>query len=114
MARDGKATQLVVAISTYLKPLDEVDRLYPAHLEWLMKYYELGRFLGSGPRVPRTGGVILARVESREEFLTLLAEDPFQIHGVSQYELYVFTPGPRPRRAPQLDDFLSQPLDNEA
>lgn len=111
---EAKMTQLVVAISTYVKPLEEVDRLYSAHVEWLMKYYSSGRFLGSGARVPRTGGVILARAESREEFLALLAEDPFQIHGVSQYEVYEFTPGPMPRRSRQLDDFLNQPLNEEA
>jgi uncharacterized protein YciI len=113
VAQKARVTQMVVAISTYLKPLEEVDKLYPAHIEWLMKHYTSGRFLGSGPRVPRTGGVILARVESREEFLALLADDPFQQNGVSRYEVFEFTPGPLPRRSPQLEDFLSQPLADE-
>ncbi|HEV8190931.1 MAG TPA: YciI family protein [Ktedonobacterales bacterium] len=113
MSQEGKATRMVVAISTYLKPLEEVDNLYPAHIEWLMKHYTSGRFLGSGPRVPRTGGVILARVESREEFLALLADDPFQQKSVSRYEVFEFTPGPLPRRSPQLEDFMSQPLGGE-
>ena len=113
MAQNGKATQLVVAISRYMKPLEEVDRLYPAHFEWLTKHYKSGRFLGSGARVPRIGGVILIRAKSSEEALALLAEDPFSIHGISQYEVYEFTPGPMPRRSRQLDDFLSQPLDEE-
>lgn len=104
---EDQATQMVVAISTYLKPLEEVDRFYLAHAEWLMKHYTSGRFLGSGSRVPRTGGVILARVASREEFLALLADDPFQINGVARYEVYEFAPGPLPRRSQQLEDFLS-------
>ena len=54
--------------------------------------------------------MILARVESRDEFLALLADDPFQINGISRYEVFEFTPGPLPRRSPQLEDFLSQEL----
>lgn len=113
MAQEARATQMVVAVSTYLKPLAEVDKLYPAHFEWLTKHYKSGRFLGSGARVPRIGGVILIRAESSEEVLALLAEDPFSIHAISQYEVYEFTPGPMPRRSPQLDDFLSHPLNEE-
>src|SRR5262249_37730272 len=88
VAGEGKATNMVVAVSTYRKPLEEVEAFYPAHREWLMKHYASGRFLGSGPRMPRTGGVILARVESREEFLALLADDPFLVNGVSEYEVF--------------------------
>src|SRR2546430_10456100 len=43
---------MFVAISTYLKPLEELDPWYPAHFEWLMKHYTSGHFLGSGRRVP--------------------------------------------------------------
>jgi uncharacterized protein YciI len=101
---------MFVAISTYLKPLEELDKFYPAHIEWLMKHYNAGRFLGSGRRVPPTGGVILAREESLEAFLALLAQDPFQQHGLASYEVFEFTPGPLPRRSAELDAFLSRPI----
>jgi uncharacterized protein YciI len=110
MAQEGTAAQMLVAISTYLKPLEEVDEFYPAHIEWLMRHYASGRLLGSGRRVPPTGGVIIARAESREEFLALLAEDPFQQNGLASYEVFEFAPGPLPRRSPQLEEFLGQPL----
>ncbi|HEY7348430.1 MAG TPA: YciI family protein [Ktedonobacterales bacterium] len=101
---------MFVAISTYLKPLEDVDTYYPAHIEWLIKHFNAGRFLGSGRRTPPIGGLILAREESREAFLALLAEDPFQQHGLASYEVFEFTPGPLPRRSAELEAFLSRPI----
>jgi uncharacterized protein YciI len=101
---------MFIALSTYLKPLEEVDRWYEAHREWLMKHYAAGRLLGSGRRVPPVGGVILGRAESLEEFQALLAEDPFQQQGLARYEVFEFNPGPLPRRSAELEAFLSKPL----
>src|SRR2546423_882239 len=101
---------MFVAISTYLKPLEELDPWYPAHFEWLMKHYTSGHFLGSGRRVPPVGAIILARAENREEFLSILADDPFQQNGLAQYEIFEFTPGTFPRRSSELEAFLSKPL----
>ena len=101
---------MFIAISTYLKPLEEVDALYSAHFAWMTPYYASGAFLGSGPRVPRTGGVIVARAESLEAFQALLAQDPFVQHGIAHYEIVEFTPGPPPRRSAELDAFLNRPI----
>ncbi len=56
---------LYVVVLTYIKPLEEVDDAIPAHVEWLKKGYADGLFLASGRRLPRTGGVILAKCASR-------------------------------------------------
>jgi uncharacterized protein YciI len=104
---------MFVAISEYLKPLEEVDHFADAHRDWMMKHYASGRFLGSGRKVPPTGGIILARAESRDEFLSILAEDPYQQNGLAKYEIYEFNPGPPPRRSPELDAFLNKPLYEE-
>ena len=104
---------MFVAISTYLKPPDEVSKLAPLHAEWITRHYAAGRIFGSGRLVPPTGGVIIAREESREAFLALLAEDPFVQQGVSRYEVYEFTPGPLPRRSPELEAFLTKPILSE-
>ena len=101
---------MFVAISTYLKPLEEVDEVYPAHRKWLLKHYNAGRFLGSGPRVPRTGGLIIAREGSLEAFLALLAADPFQKRGIARYEVFEFTPGFPPYRSAELEAFLNRPI----
>ena len=100
---------MFVAISTYLKPLEEVSKLASAHADWITKHYAAGRILGSGRLVPPTGGVILARAESLETFHALLAEDPFVQQGVSKYEVFEFTPGSLPRRSAELEAFLTRP-----
>jgi uncharacterized protein YciI len=105
-----KGDCMFVAISTYRKPLEEVDKVAPAHAAWTARHYAAGRILGSGPLVPRTGGLIIAREESREAFLALLAEDPFQQQGIAQYEVFEFTPGPLPRRSTELEAFLNRPI----
>jgi uncharacterized protein YciI len=101
---------MFVAISTYLKSPEEVSAVAPLHNAWTTKHYAAGRILGSGRLVPPTGGVIIAREESREAFLALLAEDPFVQQGVSKYEVYEFTPGPLPRRSAELEAFLTRPI----
>ena len=101
---------MFVAISTYLKPLEEVDKVAPAHAAWLTGRYAAGRILGSGRRVPPVGGLIIARAESLEAFLALLAEDPFQQQGIAQYVVFEFTPGPLPRRSAELEAVLNRPI----
>jgi uncharacterized protein YciI len=40
--------------------------------------------------VPRTGGVIVARVKTREEVEALIHEDPFYKEGIADYEVVEF------------------------
>lgn len=63
--------------NTFLSPLPEVEAATPAHREFLQTGYDQGVFLYSGPKVPRTGGVILARAASLEELQAFMAADPF-------------------------------------
>jgi len=102
-----------IAISVYLKPLEEVNRFSAELAAWIVKHYVSGRFLASGRRVPPVGGIIIARAESQEEFLSMLAEDPYQQHGIAKYEVFEFNPGPLPRRSAELEAFLSRPLRDE-
>ena len=75
---------------TYVKPLAEVDALMRDHMAWLNEQYEAGRFLVSGRRIPRTGGVIVARGDDREEIEALAATDPFVSGGVATCEVVQF------------------------
>ena len=52
---------MFIVLLTYRKPLAEIDRLMDDHVAWLKGHYAAGLFIASGRRVPRTGGVILAR-----------------------------------------------------
>ena len=49
---------IFVAILTYKKPLDEVVKFRPAHLDFLDEYYNAGKFIVSGRQTPPVGGVI--------------------------------------------------------
>ncbi|MEK1893149.1 MAG: YciI family protein [Rhizobium sp.] len=71
---------------TYVKPNEEADKYMEPHLAWVKQGYAKGWFLGSGRKVPRTGGVILS-LGQRAEIEAYVAEDPFTIHGVAAYEI---------------------------
>jgi uncharacterized protein YciI len=79
-----------VLLLTYVKPLPEVDALMREHMAWLKEHYDAGRFVVSGRQIPRTGGVILARGEDREEIEALAASDPFVSGGVATCEVIQF------------------------
>lgn len=53
------------------------------------KGYADGLFLASGRRIPRTGGVILAKCDSRETLQARLSQDPFQ-QGLARTEIIPF------------------------
>ena len=91
---------MFVLLLTYVKPLAEVDALMRRHMAWLDEHYAAGRFLVSGRRIPRTGGVILARGDDREEIEALAASDPFVSGGVATCEVVQFRPS---QTAPGFD-----------
>lgn len=77
-------------VLTYVKPLPEVDALMRKHMAWLNEQYAAGRFVVSGRQIPRTGGVILARGDDREEVEAIAARDPFVAGGVARAEIIQF------------------------
>ncbi len=83
---------LSVILVKYIRPLPEVEAATPAHRAWLDQHYRNGTFLVSGPREPRTGGLILAQGKTPEELLALLQDDPFHRAGVAEYEVLPFQP----------------------
>jgi uncharacterized protein YciI len=81
---------MFVLLLTYVRPLAEVDALMRDHVAWLDEHYASGRFLVSGRRIPRTGGVIVARGEDRDAMEALAATDPFVRGGVATCEVIRF------------------------
>ena len=77
---------------TYLKPLSEVDKFLAAHRSFLDDCYQKNYFIASGPKNPRTGGIILSQLKDRAQLEKILSEDPFSIHCVADYEIMEFTP----------------------
>ena len=83
---------MFIAILTYKKPLEEVDRYLQAHRDYLSEHYAAGDFIMSGPQTPRVGGVIVMRAEKRSVVDTIIAQDPFKANGIADYQIVEFTP----------------------
>ena len=83
---------MFIAILTYKKSLNEVDRFLQAHRDYLAKHYAAGDFIASGPQSPRIGGVIMMTAESRAAVDAIIAQDPFNINGIADYQIVEFTP----------------------
>ncbi|HEX2732520.1 MAG TPA: YciI family protein [Polyangiaceae bacterium] len=87
----------------YKVDLDEIDAHMAAHVRFLNKYYKAGKFLVSGRKIPRDGGIILAVGESREEIETLVKEDPFYAKGLADFRVIEFRAS---QRAPNIDGLI--------
>ena len=74
----------------YKAELSEIDANMRAHMAFLKKYYAAGRFLVSGRKVPREGGVILAIGGSRAEIEAIAQEDPFVSRGLADVRVIEF------------------------
>ena len=81
---------MFLLLSRYVKPVEEIDRVLPAHRDFLDRHYKSGLFIVSGPLNPRTGGVILTADVPREQIDAVLAQDPFVTEGISEYEIVEF------------------------
>ena len=55
---------LFIVSLSYKSTLDEVDKYLAGHNEFLRKYFDNGIFICSGPKVPRTGGIILCKSDN--------------------------------------------------
>ena len=75
---------------TYKVPIEQVDSHLDAHISFLNEQYATGTFLASGRKVPRTGGIILARCESKEKLQKIVQKDPFFEHGIADIEIIEF------------------------
>ena len=77
---------------TYVKPLSDVERLLPTHIEFLDEHYKKHLFICSGRKVPRTGGIILCNCTDMAEAKPIMEKDPFYKEGIAQYEIIEFVP----------------------
>ncbi|GAA1510667.1 YciI family protein [Streptomyces albidochromogenes] len=90
---------------TYTAPVERVDELLAAHVEWLDAQYEAGVFIASGRKQPRDGGVILAVADDRARIEEIAAADPFTVAGVCAYRITEFV---ATKTAPALAPYRQQ------
>jgi uncharacterized protein YciI len=89
--RKRNIVMFVVSL-TYVCELSEIEKHLADHIDYLDENYAKGVFLASGRKEPRTGGVILAQMDSRTELDKLIEKDPFKINGLANYEVIEFIP----------------------
>ena len=72
---------------TYKVPIEKIEEHLAAHVSYLDKYYASGNFIASGRKVPRDGGFILAKAPDKKAVESIISEDPFYIHALSDYKI---------------------------
>lgn len=83
---------MFIVILAHKKPLEEVDRFLQAHRDYHAEHYAAGDFIASGPQNPRIGGVIMMKADNRVAVNAIIAQDPFNINGIADYQIVEFTP----------------------
>lgn len=84
---------MFIANLKYKKSIEEVNKVLEAHLEYLDKYFEKGKFICTGKKsFPELGGVILFDSNNLEEAKKILHEDPFYVKEIADYEIIEFQP----------------------
>lgn len=83
---------MIVVTLTYKKPLNEVDSFLSEHVQFLQDNYERKKFLASGRRENRVGGVILILGSSIREAKEIIKNDPFYIQEIADYDFLLFEP----------------------
>jgi uncharacterized protein YciI len=74
----------------YKVDLAQIDAHMAAHVRFLKRHYAAGRFLISGRKIPRDGGIILAVGTSRAEIESIIQEDPFVARGLADFRVIEF------------------------
>lgn len=85
---DGNS--LFVIDITYTVPMDEVQKVLAPHMDFVRDCYASEVFLMSGPKEPRSGGIVIAQAASLTEVEALVARDPFTLAGVVSVQIIQF------------------------
>lgn len=85
----------------YKADLTEIDAHMKAHVAFLKKHYDAGRFLVSGRKIPRDGGIILAVGESKAQIEAIVREDPFCARGLAEFRVIEFRASQRAEDMPK-------------
>ncbi len=92
LSGQGKRKMMFIIELTYIKPIEAVESALEAHIAFLNRYYDLGVFVCSGRKNPRTGGIIICNVEGQEALQSVISEDPFYQNEIAEYKVIEFVP----------------------
>jgi len=83
---------MIIVELTYKVDLTTIEQHLADHRNFLESYYQQGYLLASGPKEPRTGGIIIALTKDLHELTAILAQDPFYLHDLADYKFTIFNP----------------------
>jgi uncharacterized protein YciI len=83
---------MYLMISTYLAPLDEVDRAREDHMRFLDGLAARNLVVSAGRQDPPVGGVVLLGVATEAEATALMADDPYVRRGLARYDAIGWQP----------------------
>lgn len=86
----------------YKVELSQIDANMRPHMAFLKEHYAAGRFLASGRKVPRDGGIILALGESKQAVEAIVKQDPFVARGLADYRIIEFRLSQRAEKIAEL------------
>lgn len=76
----------IVSLS-YKKEIREVEKFLKSHVQFLDKYYSEKKFIFSGRKNPRTGGIILVRHVDQNTLMEIIRQDPFYQNEIADYDI---------------------------
>ncbi len=76
----------IVSLS-YKKEIREVEKFLKSHVQFLDQYYSEKKFIFSGRKNPRTGGIILVRDVDRNTLMEIIRQDPFYQNEIADYDI---------------------------
>jgi uncharacterized protein YciI len=81
---------MILAVSRYLRPLEEVDQARSAHQDFLATLDDRGLLVMAGRQRPPVGAVIVLRGDDADGAQALLDDDPYVKHGLAAYSITPF------------------------
>ena len=88
---------------TYKADLARIDAHMREHMRFVNAHYAAGDFVISGRKIPRDGGIILARGKSRDDIETIARQDPFVTHSLAEFRIIEFRAS---QRAKDIDSLI--------
>jgi uncharacterized protein YciI len=88
-----KLNMLLFIVSLkYKVPLAKIEEFFPAHIAYAERFHAEGKYIISGRREPRVGGILVAANCTLDEIKEIVANDPYNINGIADFEIIDFIP----------------------
>ena len=88
----------------YTAPMEKIAEILPSHRAFLQTGYEKGWLLCSGPMVPKSGGVVIARAPEKLDIENFFSDDPYLLNQAATYRFVEFEPV---KRQNFLEDWIN-------